>query len=74
MPKLPNLNSKQLIKILERKGYTFNHATGSHYFYKNLTNKKIAVVPFHNKDIGKGLLNSILKDADISREEVISLK
>ena len=72
MPKLPNLNSKQLIKILERKGFAYDHATGSHYFYRHPVTLKIAVVPFHNKDLGKGLLNSILKNAEISREEIIN--
>jgi predicted RNA binding protein YcfA (HicA-like mRNA interferase family) len=33
----------------------------------------MAVVPFHNKDLRKGTLHAILKDADMSIEELLDL-
>jgi len=38
-----------------------------------LTPQKIAVVPFHSKDLRKGTLHAILKDADLSLEELQDL-
>ena len=35
--------------------------------------EKIAVVPFHSKDLRKGTLHAILKDADLSIEELQDL-
>ncbi len=47
--------------------------TGSHHYYYNSKTEKIAVVPFHSKDIRKGTLHAILKNAGISIEELIEL-
>lgn len=41
---------------------------GSHYYYYNRISEKIAVVPFYSKDIRKGTLHAILKDAEMSIE------
>ena len=46
---------------------------GSHYYYYNFGTEKIAVVPFHNRDIRKGTMHAILKDADMSIEELLDL-
>jgi hypothetical protein len=40
---------------------------------KNLDTKKLVVVPYHKKDLPKGTLLEILKQAGISREEVLAL-
>lgn len=73
MPKLPNLNPRKLIKILKKLGFILDHTTGSHYvFYNEASNKPVAV-PFHAKDIPKGTLLAILKQAGISKEELTKL-
>ncbi|MBI4666274.1 MAG: type II toxin-antitoxin system HicA family toxin [Nitrospinae bacterium] len=69
MPKSPALTSKEVIRILERNGFVFDHATGSHRVYYHQQNKRRAVVPFHKKDLPKGTLIAILKEAGIQREE-----
>jgi len=33
MPKLPVLNSKQIIKIIKSKNFIQDHVTGSHYVF-----------------------------------------
>ena len=66
--KFPVLNSRELVRVLEKKGFLFSRQTGSHAIYIN--NEGIRVtVPIHGKkDIGKGLLKQILADANISPE------
>lgn len=70
MPKLPAIKSKFLVKKLERLGFVKDHQTGSHIIMWHPKTKRRAVVPYHLRDIRKGTLNSLLKEAGISREEI----
>jgi len=69
LPKLPSLTPKKVIKLLERHGFVLDHSTGSHRVYYHPEKRKRVTVPFHRKDIPKGTLASILKQAGIDREE-----
>ncbi len=71
MPKLPALNFKRLVKILEANDFDVDHATGSHYILYNKINGKRVTVPFHNKELPKGTLMSIIKQAGLSKEDLI---
>jgi len=73
MPKLPAVSPQKLAKALEQAGFKLIRVKGSHYYYHNSQTEKIAVVPFHNKDLHKGTLHAILKDAGMSVEEFLSL-
>jgi predicted RNA binding protein YcfA (HicA-like mRNA interferase family) len=73
MPKLPVLTPKKLAGALEKAGFELMRIKGSHYYYYNRISEKIAVVPFHSKDIRKGTLHAILKDAEMSIEELQDL-
>jgi len=66
----PSLTPKELIKILERKGFVLKRIHGSHHYYINPSTPKIAVVPFHNKDLPKGTLHAILKQAGIDKDDI----
>jgi predicted RNA binding protein YcfA (HicA-like mRNA interferase family) len=70
MPKLPVLNARRLIKILEKLGFQLDHKTGSHFIFYDPRNKRRAVVPFHGKDLPKGTILSILKQSGITKEEL----
>lgn len=70
MPKLPSITSKKLIKILERLGFQLDHSTGSHFIFYNPTTKKKAVVPYHKKDLPKGTITSILREAGITKKTI----
>ena len=69
MPKLPCISPEKLERVLEKCGFELERIKGSHHFYHNPETKKSASIPFHGKDVPKGLLNEILKEAGISREE-----
>ncbi len=70
MPKLPSLTPKQIIKVFEKKGFVLDRIKGSHHIYYHPTTKSRAVVPFHKRDLPKGTLLAILKQAEIDREEL----
>jgi len=73
MPKLPSLTPEIIIKVLERKGFVLDRVKGSHYIYYHSETKRRVVVPFHKKDLPKGTLLEILKQAGISKEELKEL-
>jgi predicted RNA binding protein YcfA (HicA-like mRNA interferase family) len=70
MAKLPSITPKILIKILESSDFKIDHSTGSHYIFYNSKTKRRAVVPFHAKDLPKGTIISILKEAGITKQEL----
>ncbi len=73
MSKLPRITAKQLIKILEVKGFKLVRQSGSHKIYKNKKGKRVTV-PYHSgKILHPKLLKSILFDAEIDVEELIKM-
>jgi len=71
MPKLPSISPEKLAKVLENCGFKLERIKCSHHFYHNSETRKSASIPFHDKDVPKGLLNEILKEAGISRKEFL---
>lgn len=70
MPKLPALTPKTIVKILVRLGFQLDHKTGSHFIFYNPRTKRIAVIPYHKKDLPKETLMSILRQAGITKDEL----
>lgn len=66
-----NQSPKHLIKLLEAHGFVFKRAKGSHQIYYNSDTQITVIVPVHaNKDIKKGTLLAILKQAGIDKNEL----
>lgn len=70
MSKSPSITAKDLIRLLERKGFVFDRAKGSHQIYLHREKKLRAVVPMHTKDLPSGTLHAILKQAGIDKTEL----
>lgn len=52
------MKSTELHRMFIKKGWKFDHAEGSHYFYRNEKGELTEPVPFHGaKEMGKGLAN-----------------
>jgi predicted RNA binding protein YcfA (HicA-like mRNA interferase family) len=71
MPKLPAVKPREVIRFLEQNGFILDHTSGSHFIFYNPTSKRRAVVPQHNRDVPKGTLLSLLREAGFSRAELI---
>jgi predicted RNA binding protein YcfA (HicA-like mRNA interferase family) len=72
--KLPAVRPKRLLRALEHAGFFLHHVTGSHYILKHPTNPMLRVtVPFHNRDLKRGTLQSIVKQAGFTNEEFLKL-
>ncbi|MCX7794656.1 MAG: type II toxin-antitoxin system HicA family toxin [Thermodesulfovibrionales bacterium] len=73
MPKLPSLTPQEVINILEKKGYILERIKGSHRIYRHPETRKMVVIPYHKKDLPKGTLLEILKQAGITKKEIEKL-
>lgn len=73
MAKLPNITGSELITALQKIGFEIVRQKGSHIRLKHEDNR-VVTIPIHaRKTIGKGLLLKILRDADLTKDELISL-
>lgn len=62
------------MRVLRRLGFELIRQEGSHAIYRH-SDGRWATVPIHQgKDIGKGLLAKILKDAKVTPEKFEELR
>lgn len=66
--KLLVISGKKVIKILLKKGYTIKNQKGSHVHLQHPT-KRPLTVPYH-KIIAKGTLKEIIKQAELTEEDL----
>jgi len=70
MTRLPRVTAAQIIRVLEKKGFTLSRQSGSHMIFKNSAGRRVTV-PFHaGKILHPKILKSIITDADISPEKL----
>jgi len=71
MTKLPAVRPRQIIRFLEQRGFVLDHTSGSHFIFYHPFSRRRAVVPRHNRDLPKGTLMSLLREAGFARKELI---
>ena len=70
MSQYPSLTGKQLISLLKKKGFLLMRQKGSHVFLQH-PDGRATVVPIHSGEtIGPGLLSKILKDVEMTKQEL----
>ena len=73
-PALPSLKPREVLRALNKAGFHIHHQSGSHVVLKHpsLQSKRV-VLPYHNKDLKKGTLRSIRKQAGLTIDDFINL-
>jgi predicted RNA binding protein YcfA (HicA-like mRNA interferase family) len=71
MPKLPAVKPRVVVQFLEQNGFTLDHVSGSHFIFYHPVSRRRAVVPRHNRDMPKGTLVTLLREAGFTREELV---
>ena len=71
MSKLPIVSGTELVKALCRLGYYVRDQKASNIHLRHIT-KRPLTIPNH-KEIARGTLRAILKDADITTDEFLEL-
>jgi predicted RNA binding protein YcfA (HicA-like mRNA interferase family) len=73
MSKLPTITPKKLIKIFEQLGFQIDHISGNHFILYRAADKKRVTIPSHAKDLPKGTLLAILRQAEIDKNQLSDL-
>jgi mRNA interferase HicA len=73
MPRLPICTPAEVERALLRTGFVLHHTRGSHRYYRNATTGNITAVAFHARDLKRGTLHGILKQAGLSLEAFLKL-
>ncbi len=73
MSRVPRVTGGDLVSALNRAGFGVIRIRGSHYLLRHEDGRS-TVVPVHGKDtLGPGLVRQIMRDCEISLEEVLDL-
>jgi predicted RNA binding protein YcfA (HicA-like mRNA interferase family) len=73
MTQYPSLQGKQLVKVLKKIKFSVIRVKGSHNFLRH-SDGRCTVVPVHSGEtIGPGLLTKILRDCEITRDDLLKL-
>lgn len=59
------ISPKEMIRLLHENGFETIGKNGSHVKLKNPKTAKTVIVPYHTKDLKKGLEQAILKQAGL---------
>ena len=75
MPKLPALSGKDIIKILSKIGFEHTRTRGSHAILSKKTEIGTITIPVPlHKELAKGTLKSIMKQAELNLDDLIKLQ
>jgi predicted RNA binding protein YcfA (HicA-like mRNA interferase family) len=74
MAELPVVTPRQLIRALRKAGFFVHHVRGSHHYLKHPDKAGLlVVVPYHGRDLKRGTLRSILRQAGLTIDELVDL-
>jgi predicted RNA binding protein YcfA (HicA-like mRNA interferase family) len=72
--RLPSLTPRQVIRALQRGGFSVTNTTGSHYRLVHKENpSRWVIVAYHNKDLKRGTLTGIIRQAGFTIDQFIAL-
>lgn len=73
MPKLPVLSGIKVVKALGKIGYEVDHQTGSHIIMRQKQPPHRRLTVPNHREIAKGTLRAIIREAGLRVEEFVEL-
>ena len=73
MPPLPVVSGTQAVKAFEKVGYVLSHQNGSHMILRHTQPPHRHLSVPNHRELGKGLLRGLIRDAGLSVEQFINL-
>ncbi|MDP8924124.1 MAG: type II toxin-antitoxin system HicA family toxin [Chloroflexota bacterium] len=71
-PRLPTRSADEVLRILERKGFLRVRQSGSHVVLRHPDGRRTTVPRHKGRDLGRGILRQIMRDAGLSVEDLIA--
>ncbi len=63
-----------MVRALQETGFKVTHVRGSHHYLRRPGGTRLVVVPVHgNRDLPTGALRAILRQAELTADELASL-
>lgn len=59
------MSPKEMVKLLKQNGFVEISQNGSHVKLRNHETGRTVIVPYHSKDLKKGMEQAILKQAGL---------
>ena len=73
MTKLPVVSGRDAVRVFEKLGYAFDRQRGSHMILRQATPPhRRLTIPDH-KELGKGTLRTLIREAGLNVEEFTKL-
>ena len=73
MPKLPVVSGQDLVLALTKAGFEVHHQKGSHIVLKQTVPPFARLSVPNHKELKRGLLTSLIREAGLTREQLIGL-
>ena len=73
MSRLPSLKPREVVAALERCGFVVVRIVGSHYQLFNERTRRHTTVPYHNRELARGTVAAIVRQAGLTGDEFIEL-
>jgi predicted RNA binding protein YcfA (HicA-like mRNA interferase family) len=73
MTKLPVVSGRDLVKALAKIGYLSDHQTGSHIILRHHAPPHRRLTIPNHKEIAKGTLKNIIREAGLTIEELLEV-
>ncbi|MBC7339288.1 MAG: type II toxin-antitoxin system HicA family toxin [Firmicutes bacterium] len=74
MSRVSRGSDRAVLRALQRLGFVVTHVRGSHYYLRRPGEGGLVVVPVHgHRDLPVGTMQSILRQAGMTAEELASL-
>ncbi len=67
---LPSVTGKDLVAALRKAGFGVVRVKGSHHFLRHADGRMTVVAVHSGEIIGPGLLSKILRDCELTREDL----
>ena len=71
MTRLPRAKGREIVRALEKAGFVVHRTRGSHVFLAHPDGRATSVPVHSGETLGPGLLRAILRDVEMSVEDLI---
>jgi predicted RNA binding protein YcfA (HicA-like mRNA interferase family) len=71
--RLPSVRPRQVLRALEKAGWQIHRRRGSHVSLRKEGCPYVVTVPMHTREMPRGTLMDIIKDAGLTPEEFARL-
>jgi predicted RNA binding protein YcfA (HicA-like mRNA interferase family) len=71
MTRLPRLKGRELIRILQTHGFEVVRSRGSHFLLRHKDGRTTTVPVHSGETLGPGLLRSILRDVELTVDDLM---